>query len=127
MPASFVAVEQQVVGPFEHQRLRRKRGVHRFDEGQPRDKRQALRRWVGRAQLHERAAEEIAWRGKPGAALAALAGILRQSDEPIAFDGRFVGDEVGVGRAGALDNADAAQKSEPAARSVSAPSGPINR
>jgi hypothetical protein len=42
--------------------------------------------------------------------LAALAGLLLERDQPVAFDGLPVGKEVGVGRAGALDDADPAQR-----------------
>jgi shikimate kinase len=37
------------------------------------------------------------------------------SDQPVAFDGVRRSQQVGVGRAGALDDADAAQKIDPAA------------
>jgi hypothetical protein len=41
-----------------------------------------------------------------------------QRDQPIAFDGTVIGDEVGVGRASSLDDTDARQKRDPAALSV---------
>jgi hypothetical protein len=40
---------------------------------------------------------------------------LFERDQPIAFASAVVGNQVGVGRAGPLDDADAAQKSDPAA------------
>jgi len=63
----------------------------------------------------------------PGPALAAAAGFLMQRDEPLAFDSAWVGKQVDIGRAGALDNADSAQNRLPAARSVSVPRGPISK
>jgi hypothetical protein len=39
-------------------------------------------------------------------------------DQPVAFDGALVGDQVGIGRTGTLDNPDASQNSDPAALSV---------
>jgi hypothetical protein len=59
--------------------------------------------------------------------LAAPARELFEGDQPLAFGGIGIGNEVGVGRARTLDNPDAAQKSDPAARSLSALSGPISR
>jgi len=53
--------------------------------------------------------------------------LLRQCDQPIAFDGLVVGKQDGIGRAQSLDNADSAQKSDPAALCVRRPSGPISR
>ena len=60
-------------------------------------------------------------------ALPAAAGVLRERDQPIPFKGGFVRKQVGIGRAGALDDADAAQKRLPAARSVRLPSGPMRK
>jgi len=59
--------------------------------------------------------------------LPAPSGGLLERDQPIAFDGARVGNQVGVGRAGLLDDADTAQKSDPAARSLSPPSAPISK
>ena len=59
--------------------------------------------------------------------MAPFAGKLLPRDQPIAFAGLRIGNQVGVGRAGLLDDADAAQKSDPAARSVSELSGPISK
>jgi hypothetical protein len=78
-------------------------------------------------QLNQSAAVEIARRRDPGTPLAAPARHLLQRYEPVAFRGARVGEKVGVGRAGPLDNADAAQKSDPAARSVTELSGPMSR
>ena len=85
-------------------------------------------RRIAGAQLDQRAAVEIARRAKaqsgpagpcPPPARARPASRLRPRCR--------IGNQVGIGRAGALDDADAGQKSDPAARSVSAPSGPISR
>jgi hypothetical protein len=63
--------------------------------------------------------------------LAAPPRILLERDQPVALDRALdranIGDQVGVGRAGPLDDSDAGQKSVPAARSVSVPRGPISR
>jgi hypothetical protein len=77
--------------------------------------------------LHQRAPEEIAAPRHPLTALPALSGILVQRDEPIAFNGVVIGCNVGVGRAGPLNDPDTAQKIDPAAMSLSVPSGPISR
>ena len=61
------------------------------------------------------------------AALPAPARLLLERDQPVAFGGGSVGNDVGIGRAGALDDPDAAQKSDPAARSVTELSGPMRR
>jgi len=45
----------------------------------------------------------------------------------ILFEGGVIGKQIGVGRAGPLNDADAAQKRLPAARSVKLPSGPMRR
>jgi hypothetical protein len=39
----------------------------------------------------------------------------------------LVGEQVGVGRAGAFDDPQSAQNSDPAARSAIEPSGPISK
>lgn len=59
--------------------------------------------------------------------LAAPARELFERDQPVAFGGIRIGNEVCIGRAGTLDDANAAQKSDPAARSLSVLSGPISR
>jgi hypothetical protein len=61
------------------------------------------------------------------AALSPLARVLRQRDEPVALDGVRIGQQVGIGRAGALDDADSAQKIDPAARSVMPFNVPISK
>ena len=73
------------------------------------------------------ATEEITLGGLPIAALAAAAGVLGQRDQPVAFQRGQVSQQVGIGRAGTLDNANSTQKSDPAARSLSTCSGPIRR
>jgi hypothetical protein len=98
-----------------------------FNQRKARRERQCLRRWVVRAELDERAAGEIARRRDPSASLPAPARILVQRDQPIALDRAVIGNEVRVGRAGALDDPDAAQNRLPAARSVNAVSGPISK
>jgi hypothetical protein len=70
---------------------------------------------------------EIAGGRQPRSSLAAPPRLLFARDQPIAFADRWLGKDVGVGRAGALDGPDAAQKSDPAARSESEPSGPMSR
>ena len=75
----------------------------------------------------ERAAEEVAALADPFPPLAAASGVLRQSNEPIALDGTLIGEKVGVGRAGALDDADSTQKIDTAARSLSDWRGSIKR
>ncbi len=59
--------------------------------------------------------------------LPAFSGLLLERDKPVALACGRVGNEVGVGRAGAPDDKDSAQKRDPAARSVRALSGPIRR
>jgi hypothetical protein len=86
-----------------------------------------LRRWIPGLHRDQRAAVKIAGARLPGPALPTAAVGLIERDEPVAFDSGFVSEKVGVGRAGLLDDTDAAQNSDPAARSVSAPSGPISR
>ena len=126
-PAELLALEHQVVRPFKHQRLRGHRDVYRFDERQPRGYRQALRGRIAGGELDEGASEEIAGRGDPMAALPALSRLLVERDQPVALAEGLIGYRVGIGRAGALDDPDAAQKSAPAALSVIAPNGPISR
>jgi hypothetical protein len=121
------AVEQQVIGPFEKQRQVGRGGLDRFDQGEAGGERKRLRRRVARRQLDDRAAEEIAAPADPLARLAAAAGLLDLRDQPVAFAGLRASKQVGVGRAGALDDPDSAQNRLPAARSATAPSGPISR
>jgi hypothetical protein len=121
------AEEKQVIGPLQHQRLKRGSKIDCFGECKPRCKRQGLRGRVAVFELNQRAAVEIARRGQPRAALPAPARDLLERYQPVAFDKARIGDEVGIGRAGLLDDADACQNSDPAARSVSDPSGPISR
>ena len=77
--------------------------------------------------MNHRAAEVIALSCNPAATLTAPARILSKRDQPVAFDGFGIGKKVGVGRVGALDNSDAAQKIDPAALSLIACSGPISK
>jgi hypothetical protein len=123
----LIAKEHQVVGPFQHQRALRRGDVDGLDQSQAGCKRQGRRGRVGGLQLDQRAAMEIALRRNPLAALPAAPGMLFERNQPVTLGGGVVGKQVRVGRARALDDADSAQKIDPAARSVRAPSGPINR
>jgi hypothetical protein len=69
-------------------------------------------------QLDQSATEEIAARAGPFAALPPLPSRLLERNEPVALDRTIVGQQIGVGRAGALDDPDAGQKIDPAARSA---------
>ena len=126
-PGKLAPPEHDVIRPFELKRLARDGDVDRFQQREARDQRQGLCRRIASLQPDERAAVEVARRRDPGSALPSPARFLLEGDEPVAFDCGVVGDEVGVGRAGALDDPDPRQKSVPAARSLSAPSGPISR
>jgi hypothetical protein len=119
--------QHDVIGPFEHERLRGDCNVDGFDQRKPGGEGQARRGRVARAQLDQSASEKIPFGRDPGAALSSPARFLLERDQPVAFDQAFVGKNVGVGRAGALDDADSAQNKDPAARSVIAPIGPISR
>jgi hypothetical protein len=77
--------------------------------------------------LDDRRSEEIAFDRFPSPAMAPATAVLRQGDEPIAFDGLGVGEQRAVGRPDPLDDADSAQNRLPAALLVSRPSGPISR
>jgi len=123
----FPPKKEQVVGPLQHQRLPRNRKVDRFDEREPRDERQGLRLWVARPKLDKRAPVEIAGRRNPLTPLPPPARLLFERDKPVAFASDGVGNEVGIGRAGSLDDADSAQKSVPAARSVNALRGSMSK
>jgi hypothetical protein len=120
-------LKHQVVRPFEHQGLARQRDVRRFDEREARGQRQRRGRRVVLPKLDQRAAVEIALGGNPLPPLPTSAGILVQGDQPIAFVGAGISKNVGIGRAGPLDDPDPSQKIDPAARSAIAPSGPISR
>lgn len=122
---NLLSKKEQVVRPFEHQGLPGNGDVDGLDEGKPGCERQGLGLRIGGLQLDKRASVEIAAPGDPRAALPTAPRPLFQCDEPIAFLGNRIGNEVGVCRAGALDDAD--QKSDPAARSVRALNGPIKR
>ena len=126
-PGQLLPVKKQVVGPFEHQRLSWERGVDGLDQSEAGRQRQGLRLGVRRAQLDDRTSVEIPDRRMPLAPLPSPARLLLERDEPVALYSRRIGDKIGVGRAGALDETDAGQNSVPAARSVSVPSGPISR
>ena len=78
-------------------------------------------------QLDKRRTEEIAVLRLPLATLPSLARILRQGDEPSAFHRRSIGKQIGIGRAGTLNDADAAQNRLPAALSLRLPSGPMSK
>jgi hypothetical protein len=86
-----------------------------------------LWRRISGAECDDRASIEVSDRRHPLAALPPATGNLFERDQPVAFDGSRVGNQVGIGRTGALDDADAAQNSDPAAWSVSELSGPMRR
>ena len=71
--------------------------IDRFDQRQPRGDRQSLRGRVARLKLDQGAAVKIACGRKPGPSLPSPARLLVQRDQPVAFDGLAVGDQVGVG------------------------------
>jgi len=77
-----------------------------------------LRGRIAGPELDQSAAEEVAAKRAPFAALPSPPGFLSARDQPVALDAVLRCEEIGVGRAGALDNADAAQKIDPAARSA---------
>lgn len=86
-----------------------------------------MRRRIILAEIDKSAAVKIACRGYPGPALPSLARVLVERDEPVALYAFGQGHQVGVGRAGPLDDPDPGQNRLPAALSVSDPSGLINR
>lgn len=107
--------------------MRRDRDIDSLDQGKSCDQGQRRRRRIVAAQLDDRASVEIAGRGDPFASLAATAGNLLPSDKPVPFDGSRIRYEVGVRRAGAFDDANAAQKRLLAALSVSELKGPMSK
>ena len=124
----LLAGEHQIVGPFEHQRLRRApRTSTASISARPAASDRVCGGRIVRPQPDQGAAEEIALRRHPFRPCRPLPASCCQRDQPVAFDRVWIGKQVGIGRAGALDDPDAAQNSDPAARSVSAPSGPISR
>jgi len=123
----LAAEEHHIVGPFQHQRPPGNGDIDCLYQCETGGERQARRGRIVRAQLNERATVKIPWRGNPCPALTPSARLLLESDQPISLDAVRIGDEIGVGRTDPLDDADAAQKIDPAALSVIAPSGPIRR
>jgi hypothetical protein len=123
----FLAEKKKIVRPFEHHCLTGQRAVDRLDQRETRRERQGRRLRIAGAKLDERASMEIPARRLPGPPLPALARFLFERDQPLALACCKIGNQVGIGRAGALDEADAVQKSVPAARSDSAVSGPMSR
>jgi hypothetical protein len=107
--------------------LARHGDVDRLDEGEAGGEGQRRRRRIATAQVDDRAAMEIADCWDPLPALPPAALILLKGDEPVALDRARVRNQVRIGRAGTIDDADSAQKIDPAARSVRLPSGPISR
>jgi hypothetical protein len=59
--------------------------------------------------------------------LTSASGVLCQCNQPVALNSGDVSQQVGVGRAGPLDNADPAQNRAPAARLVQPVSGSMRR
>jgi hypothetical protein len=102
--------QQQIVRPFEHQRLRGDRRVDRLDQRKSGDQRESLGGRVRRAELHQRASVEIARRRAPAPALPPLPRLLLERDQPVALVRLDVIEQVGVGRAGPFDNPDFGQK-----------------
>jgi len=119
--------EHQVIGPFERGRHIGCNDVNCLDQRQPRCQRQRGCRRIARPELDQRRTGEIAVKGMPRPALPALAALLLQRDEPIAFDRQLIGQQRAVGRAEPVDDANTAQNRLPAARLVTSPSGPISR
>ena len=128
MPASFLPQQQQVVGPFEHQRLRReprRRSLRSAPGRRPAtalrraDRRRAARPACCRRNCPARTPTSRPWRPLPASCSSAtsqspstaLSSAIRSAlVEPVRSTIRM-----------------RRQKSDPAARSVSAPSGPISR
>src|SRR3954451_5146741 len=65
--------------------------------------------WIGFAQPNQRAPKEICRRGNPFTTLSSAARSLLQRDQPVAFNGVLIGEQIGVCRAGLLDDPNAAQ------------------
>ena len=78
-------------------------------------------------ELDQCAAIKISLGGNPAPALPALPRFLVERNQPLAFDRALASDQVGVGRAGSLDDPNPRQKRLPAALSVKDPSGPISK
>ena len=121
------AGQHEVVRPFQLEREAAGDLIGGFDQGQAGGKRQRRRGRIAGSDVDQCTAEEIAVGGLPITALTAAPGVLGQRDQPIAFLRIIIGKQIGVGRAGPLDDADVAQKSDPAARSVRSCSGPMSR
>ena len=77
--------------------------------------------------MDEGRTEEIAVDRLPDAAVAPLAAVLVERDQPFALAGPIVRQQGGIGRPQSLDDTDAAQNSDSAAFLVSWPSGPISK
>jgi hypothetical protein len=112
IPASLALTITRSFGHFRRSG-RPGRRVHSLDERQSGRKRQGMGRGIALCEPHHRASEEIAGLRHPFAALATLPRSLLERDQPIALDRGFVGQQVRIGRAGALDDSDSAQKQRP--------------
>ena len=123
----FFPEQEKVVRPLEHHRLRGHRKINRLGQRQPGGERQALGWRIGGPKPDERASMEIAGSGNPRPALTSLPGMLIKRHQPLALDRLQIGNQIGVGRSGPVDDSDTAQKRLPAARSAREPSGPIRR
>jgi hypothetical protein len=77
--------------------------------------------------LDDGRAEEVSVESLPHPVVTATSGILAECDKPVTLDCKRVGKQCAVRRTKPFDNPDPAQKSDPAALSVSWPSGPISR
>jgi hypothetical protein len=82
---NLLAEEQQVIGPFEHERLARHCNVDRFDKGKARGERERLRLRIVLAKLDQRAAVEVAGRRDPAPVLPAFSSLLLARDKPVAL------------------------------------------
>ena len=91
--------------------------VDRFNQRQGGGDRQRLRRGIAGSELNQRASVEIALDGDPGPALASPSRFLVKRNQPITFDCAAIGDQVGIGRTGPLDDPDARQNKDSAALS----------
>ena len=102
---AFVPSSMQVVGPFEHERLAGRGDVNALRSAPARRPAKASAPADRRAPISTSVLpKKLPVRGNPAPSLPSPARILLERDQPVAFDGGFVGNQVGIGRAGALDD-----------------------